>query len=75
MLFTASRMFVLKLFWMGLILPAEAECKMLLRRGAQMNIFTQHNPTKLYFGKGQISQLSAEVASKESPSCLWRRKY
>lgn len=26
-----------------------------------MNIFTQHNPTKLYFGKGQISQLSAEV--------------
>ncbi|MDW0118514.1 iron-containing alcohol dehydrogenase [Sporosarcina thermotolerans] len=26
-----------------------------------MNIFTQHNPTKLYFGKGQISQLSTEV--------------
>ncbi|WP_421103108.1 iron-containing alcohol dehydrogenase [Sporosarcina psychrophila] len=30
-----------------------------------MNIFTQHNPTKLYFGKGQISQLSTEVAQKK----------
>ncbi|WP_318618023.1 iron-containing alcohol dehydrogenase [Sporosarcina sp. YIM B06819] len=30
-----------------------------------MNIFTQHNPTKLYFGKGQISQLSAEVGQKK----------
>lgn len=30
-----------------------------------MNIFTQHNPTKLYFGRGQISQLSTEVAHKK----------
>ncbi len=30
-----------------------------------MNIFTQHNPTILYFGKGQISQLSIEVAQKK----------
>lgn len=30
-----------------------------------MNIFTQHNPTKLYFGKGQISQLSTEVTKKK----------
>jgi alcohol dehydrogenase len=30
-----------------------------------MNIFTQHNPTILYFGKGQISQLSTEVAQKK----------
>jgi len=30
-----------------------------------MNIFLQHNPTKLYFGKGQISQLSAEVGKKK----------
>ena len=30
-----------------------------------MNIFSQHNPTKLYFGKGQISQLSTEVEKKK----------
>jgi alcohol dehydrogenase len=30
-----------------------------------MNIFLQHNPTKLYFGKGQISQLSTEVEKKK----------
>ena len=46
-----------------------------IKRGALMNIFTQHNPTKLYFGKGQISQLSAEVRQNESPSCIWWRKH
>lgn len=30
-----------------------------------MNIFLQHNSTKLYFGKGQISQLSNEVKKKK----------
>ncbi|QBP40276.1 iron-containing alcohol dehydrogenase [Paenisporosarcina antarctica] len=30
-----------------------------------MNIFLQHNPTKLYFGKGQISQLSGEIGQKK----------
>jgi len=28
-----------------------------------MNIFLQHNPTKLYFGKNQITKLSQELAS------------
>lgn len=30
-----------------------------------MNIFLQHNPTKLYFGQGQISQLSTEIGPKK----------
>lgn len=30
-----------------------------------MNIFLQHNPTKLYFGQGQISQLSTEIGTKK----------
>lgn len=30
-----------------------------------MNIFLQHNPTKLFFGKGQISQLSGEVGQQK----------
>lgn len=30
-----------------------------------MNIFLQHNPTKLYFGQGQISQLSTEIGMKK----------
>lgn len=30
-----------------------------------MNIFSQHNPTKLYFGQGQISQLSTEIGTKK----------
>jgi alcohol dehydrogenase YqhD (iron-dependent ADH family) len=30
-----------------------------------MNLFIQHNPTKLYFGRGQISQLSAEIGQKK----------
>lgn len=30
-----------------------------------MNIFLQHNPTKLYFGKGQVSQLSGEIGQKK----------
>jgi alcohol dehydrogenase YqhD (iron-dependent ADH family) len=30
-----------------------------------MNIFLQHNPTKLYFGQGQISQLSKEIGTKK----------
>ncbi len=30
-----------------------------------MNLFIQHNPTKLYFGKGQISHLSTEVGQKK----------
>ena len=28
-----------------------------------MNIFLQHNPTKLYFGENQITKLSQELAS------------
>lgn len=30
-----------------------------------MNTFEQYNPTKLYFGKGQISKLSKELLKKE----------
>lgn len=30
-----------------------------------MNIFIQHNPTKLFFGKGQINHLSNEVKKKK----------
>lgn len=30
-----------------------------------MNIFSQYNPTKLYFGKGQIQNLSKEIGQKK----------
>src|SRR4051794_37546059 len=30
-----------------------------------MNIFSQYNPTKLHFGKGQINHLSEEIGLKK----------
>ena len=42
-----------------------------------MQSFLQFNPTRLWFGKGQIEQLQQELGTtgKKSIARIWRRKH